>query len=239
MARSKSNQPSKGPRVENQVTARRGPFEDRPWGAGLWAAAVLVVAAAAAVRVWAACDEFWMDEIWSLLGFAGPASSPRQILTAHHDNNHYLITLWMYALGQNQRYWILYRLPALVAGIGTIGAAGLLARRWGSAAAFSAVLLTGMSYMQIVYSSEARGYALAGFFALTAFLALDRCLMSWSPWAAALFVVSSILGTLSHLTFVEVYAAMFAWSSSRLWTNAQKLAFARNRSRGFTRYPLR
>lgn len=197
------------------------PQKVRLWGGGMWAVAAVLLAAATAVRIWAAVDEFWMDEIWSLLGFAGPESSPRQIMTAHHDNNHYLVTLWMYALGPLQRYWILYRLPALVAGIGTICASALLARRWGSAAAFATVLLTSSSYMLIVYASEARGYSLAGFFALTAFLALDRSLTSWSPWAIALFVVSSILGTLSHLTFVEVYAALFGWSCWRLWSTTQ------------------
>ena len=44
----------------------------------------------------------------------------------------------------------------------------------------------------------------AGFFALVAMLAVDRFLATRSPWANILFIVATILGVLSHLTFVEV-----------------------------------
>lgn len=178
----------------------------------VFVAIAIVVWLAALLRIWASLDEFWMDEIWSLFQFAGIARSPWDIFTFHHDNNHYLVTLWMYLLGVNQSDWTLYRIPAIVAGVGTVILSAIVARRWGSAATVAATVLTGSSYMLICMASEARGYALAGFFALAAILALDRFLTTRSLRAAALFALATILGTLSHLTFVDVYFALFVWS---------------------------
>ena len=177
-------------------------------GAGL--AAVLI--AAAVVRFVAARDEFWLDEIWSLLAFARTIKSPLDVFTLHHDNNHYLITLWMYFVGPQQRNWLIYRIPSLVAGIGTVALAAQVGRRWGTFATLAASIVTGASYVLIVYASEARGYALAGFFALVAFLALDRFLATRSSAANLLFVVACVLGFLSHLTFIEFYFGAALWS---------------------------
>ena len=47
---------------------------------------------------------------------------------------------------------------------------------------------------------------------LAAILALGRFLTTRSFWAGALFAVTVILGTLSHLTFIDVYFALFVWS---------------------------
>ena len=99
---------------------------------------------AAFLGIWAATDEFWLDEIWSLFDFAGDANSPLDIFRAHHDNNHYLVTLWMYLLGPNQGNWVLYRVPSILAGIGTVllAASGIVLC-WGTAATLAATILTG------------------------------------------------------------------------------------------------
>jgi hypothetical protein len=78
----------------------------------------------------------------------------------------------------------------------------------------------------ICFASEARGYALAGFFALAALLALDRFLANRSIVANILFVMATILGTLSHLTFVEVYFALFTWSCAVCWQQSKTRAEA-------------
>ena len=80
--------------------------------------------------------------------------------------------------------------------------------------------------MLIVYASEARGYALEGFFALAAFLALDRYLARPSIWANLIFALSSVLGILSHLTFVEFYFAALVWSGVRCWRTSKALPVA-------------
>jgi hypothetical protein len=179
-----------------------------PWAVGL----VCVLLAAATVRVLAGRDELWQDEIWSLLAFARSIKSPLDVFTLHHDNNHYLITLWMYFVGAQQRDWFIYRIPSLVAGVGTVALAGLAARRWGDLAALTATIFTGASYTLIVYASEARGYALAGFFALAAYLALERFLATRSAASNALFIVACALGFLAHLTFIQFYFGASLWS---------------------------
>jgi hypothetical protein len=182
------------------------------WRAPLPVAIAVLVATAAALRIWAAQDEFWLDEIWSLVNIARIPHSFADILAFHHDNNHYLITFWMDLVGPLRRDWVLYRVPSLVAGIGTVILALVVTRRWGPCAVLAATLLTGFSFVLLLYSSEARGYSLAGFFALAAFLALERYLATFSPRIAVGFVLAIILGALSHLTFVSFYAGAMAWS---------------------------
>jgi len=119
------------------------------------------------------------------------------------------------------RNWFVYRIPSVAAGVGTIVLAALFARRWGRFEAFAAALMTSESFMLIVYSSEARGYALCGFFAIAAALALDRFLAAPNRWTNVAFCLATILGFLSHLTFLSVYAGAFAWSVYALWRNSK------------------
>ncbi len=171
--------------------------------------------AAAAIRVAIATNQFWLDEIWSL-GIARNLHSPLEVLTrVHLDNNHHLNTLWLYVCGL-QTHWFVYRLPSLAAGIGTVILAERICRRWGERTACFATLLTGSSYLLIVYATEARGYALAGFFALTAFLALERYLARGSLAGLLLFWTCAILGLLSHLTYFYFYIAAGFWSLIQL-----------------------
>ena len=130
-------------------------------GAGLAAAGTIV-------RIVAATDAFWMDEIWSLLLMANKADSAWQIFSGMPEsNNHHLVTLWMYLCGyQPGGSWFVYRVPSLLAGTGTILLSAQIARRWGNWAAVVAALLAATSYMQIVYTSEG---------------AATRC-PAFSPW---------------------------------------------------------
>lgn len=185
-----------------------------PVRGGHWPAlaivSLVILIAAAALRVWGAQNEFWLDEIWSL-GLAQQVQSPEEVFTLHHDNNHYLVTLWMYLLGDVSG-WIVYRIPSLLTGIGTVALAGWIARQWGSFAVVATLLLTASSYILVVYSSEARGYALAGFFALAAYLALQKFLANRDVRWALAFAGLSMLGFLSHLTFLQFYLGAMAWS---------------------------
>ena len=92
-----------------------------------------LLALATVIRVFGALNDLWLDEVWSLK-WVGAITAPWQVFTGiHHDNNHYLMTLWMYLLGPWQRFWIVYRIPSIAAGIGTVALAGQIARRWGQA----------------------------------------------------------------------------------------------------------
>ena len=198
---------------------RAAPGVQPGWNRASLVALGVILLLAAAVRVWAAQDELWLDEIWTLLSFGRNLKSIPDIFTAHHDNNHYLVTLWMY-LTSPQHNWVVYRIPSILAGIGTVALAAQVALRWGRFAALTAAMLCGTSFVLIFYASEARGYALAGFFSLAAFLAIDGYLAQRTLRTAIRFGVLCVLGTLSHLTFVQFYAGAMAWSLVVLWRQA-------------------
>lgn len=185
---------------------------------GKWlciAACVVILAVAAAVRIFSAFNDLWLDEIWSLY-LAGHISSVAEIFTKiHHDNNHYLNTLYLYLVGP-QGNWPGYRIPSILAGIGTVAVAGLIGRRRNRASAFLAMLLVGFSYVLVLYSSEAKGYAPAVFFSLLSFYLLDFYLERKSWQIGLMFSISVVLGFLSHLTFLYFYLAALVWSGYRL-----------------------
>jgi hypothetical protein len=187
----------------------------RPIGTAWYAATALVVVIGAAVRVWAAQGDFWLDEVWSYAR-ARTVDSPTAVFTQmRHDNNHHLMTLWLYFVGP-QENWTLLRLPSLVAGVGSVILSAWIARRWSKVAMLAAAILTASSYVLIIYSSEARGYALAGFFSLAGWLALLRYFAA-GRWLSLLsFWLMASLGILSHLTALHFYVGTIIWSAARL-----------------------
>jgi hypothetical protein len=179
-------------------------------------AVAVIVALALAVRVLAGTNELWLDEIWSYV-LAHRLTSPVGVFTAiHHDNNHYLNTLYLYAVGVTP-IWLVYRIPAIVAGVGSVVLAALIAKRESIATAVLAAVLFASSFLMILYSSEARGYGLAVFFALLAVFAADRFTIDHRVGWGALVAVASMLGFLSHLTFVQAYVALVVWTGYRLF----------------------
>jgi hypothetical protein len=173
-----------------------------------------ILALAAAIRIASSRNELWLDEVWSL-EMARQVASPVEIFTvAKHDNNHFLNTLWLYAVRGHDAPVVL-RAHSIVAGVLTVLVAWLVARRWGRAAGILAAVFTACSYPMLLYASEARGYALAACLGLLAFLLLERYVEGRRPASAALFCAVSILGFLSHLTFLHVYVGLAAWSIDR------------------------
>jgi len=180
----------------------------------IWVLYFLLLAAAA-LRIYGALNDLWLDEIWSLQ-LAGSVSSPWQVFTKiHHDNNNYLNTLWLYLCGSRGN-WPGYRIPSIAAGIGSVALAGMIGRRRDARAAGFAMVLAAFSYVQILYSSEARGYAEAVFFSFLSFYALEKYLEKQEWLSALLFSISSILGFDSHLIFLNFFCAALLWSGWRV-----------------------
>ena len=174
-----------------------------------------LAAAGAVVRVRAAMNDLWLDEIWSL-HLARNISSPFAVLTGiHHDNNHYLNTLFLYLFREHGN-GLGFRALSIAAGVGTLVVAGLIGNRRSKVNALVLMLLTAFSYVLVLYSSEARGYSLVVFFSLLCFFLLSRYLDSLNRGWAALFSLSAVLGFLSHLVFIHFYLAALAWSAYRL-----------------------
>jgi hypothetical protein len=179
------------------------------------AGCVALLLAAAALRILGAQNDLWLDEIWSL-DLASKVSSPLEVFTKiHHDNNHYLNTLWLYFFGQRGN-WFGYRILSLVTGVGTVALAGLIGRGRNRASSVLAMLLTGFSYVLVLYSSEARGFAPVVFFSFLSYYLLDRYLEKRRWQSAVLFSVSAVFGLLSHLIFLNVILAALLWSAFRL-----------------------
>ena len=144
-----------------------------PRGVFVAICATLVVAGAV-LRVLAAQDELWLDELWSFR-LVHTLTEPAGIFTRlHHDNNHHLNSLYLWFV-TGSPVWIRYRLHVVAAGIVTLVVAAVLARREGGRAqAFGVTLLLSGSFLMVLYGSEARGYALAVCFAFSAALLAAR-----------------------------------------------------------------
>lgn len=184
-------------------------------GRVLWAVAAAVMLLAVEVRVWASLDDFWLDEIWSWM-FAAEAPSAVHLFTqVRHDNNHFLNTWILYLLGPD-RPWIVYRLPAVAAGVATVALSGFTAWRWGRVEALTALAITGGSFLLIQYSSEARGYAYALLFTVALWELAQRSFETRRVGCDGLFAACAVLGFLAHVTFVCVYAALVGWGAWRL-----------------------
>ena len=104
-----------------------------------WLAPLLLVAAAV-IRIRAAHNDLWLDEIWSLLSVRKIASPLEVFTKIHLDNNHYLNSLWLYLFREHDN-WPGFRIPSIVIGVGSVAMAGMIARRLKVRATFFAMFL--------------------------------------------------------------------------------------------------
>ena len=176
---------------------------------------LVVLLAAAALRLAAVFNDFWLDEIWSL-NLSRLVASPVEILTKlTQDNNHPLNTFYIWALGE-QRAWEWYRLFSLVTGVASVGLMGRIGKVYGRTGSFTALVLGGFSYLLIYYSSEARGYSPAVFFALAGFYLAEKTATGQNRLLLGLFWLTVLLGLLSHSTYIFAYSGLLAGSALRL-----------------------
>ena len=204
------------------MTSTQGPtagISDPPaHGGGRRALALALVAlvAGAALRLAAARGDLWFDELWSL-NRARLVERPLDVLLRpelRHDNNHWLNTLYLRAVGQEAAP-LVYRLPACVASVLTLVVLGWIGRRRGPLAGVLALVLGASSFLLVQYGSEARGYAGAVLFALLAFALVEGD--DGRPWRVPAFWGAVLLGVASHLTFLYGYVALLAWHPLRAW----------------------
>lgn len=175
----------------------------------------VVIAISAMLRLVPCFNAFWLDEVWSYF-WAREIGSPLEVFTGiHHSNNHHLPTLWLYGFGDTPD-WFWYRTPSLLAGIGTVVLAAYLSWQRGVLDAVLVSILFGFSFLLIQYSSEARGYACALFFALLSFAALLRYLERGGWRSGIVFGLSAILGVLSQLIYLLFYASLVLWGFVRV-----------------------
>jgi len=168
-------------------------------------------------------NDLWMDEIWSIELVRELHSALGVFTQTHHDNNHYLNSLFIYFCGQRGD-WAGYRILSEIAGIGTIVLAWIIGARRDQWTAFFSMFLVSFSYVAILYSSEARGYAPLVFFCFLCFLSLESFFDKPRWQMAALFSLSAVLGLTSHLTFIIFLSASLIWPWLRLFQSESTLA---------------
>jgi hypothetical protein len=154
--------------------------------------------------------DFWLDEIWALENVAAIDSASGVFTRIHHDSNHWLVSLWMYALGSDRAFW-LYRLPSFLAGVAAVVVCGWLGRMGGGSGS-RAALFAAASFPLGFYASEARGYSLAVLAGLLAFLCLLRAIESRDGRWLAAYGLFAALGILSHLSVLIVLTAAIFYS---------------------------
>jgi hypothetical protein len=182
----------------------------------MWRRFLCVIGFAASLILMAAASrgDLSLDEVISLKTALG-TDNWIAIVTQNTDDNDHLLNTFMLRLLGGQQHLFVYRIPAILFGIYTIAALWFAARRWSSEAAVWVVYLAGLSYPIILYSSEARGYAPAMFFAVVSFEMLQRCWERETWVRLILFWTALCLGFLSHFSFVIILISLGGWSLIR------------------------
>jgi hypothetical protein len=173
------------------------------------------VSAGGIVCLAAARGDLWLDEIWSLAN-ARALRSPFEALTRIHlDNNHHLVTAWLWVIGDGSPPWA-YRLVSVMSAAATVALAALRPLHRDRLEGLTAGILLAGSFLLVQYGSEARGYAPAALCAVAAFHAVDRWLASRrTPWAAAAGLLATV-GLLAHLTYAFALAGLACWAALAL-----------------------
>jgi hypothetical protein len=150
----------------------------------------------------------WNDEIWSLQNLRGIHGVGGILWGLSHDNNHFLNSIWLYFVSDLAPSPTALRGLSIVAGVLAIPAMAELGARRGAAAGFAAALLTAFSFFQVVYSVEARGYAVATLCLILAYGQLEKAFEAPTSGARFRLAVACGIGFFAHLAFAPAAAAL-------------------------------
>lgn len=169
---------------------------------------------AIALRLPGLVEDPWIDEIWSW-GLARSRTGLADVFLIRSSNSHALNTAWMWLVGDRPDF-VVYRLPAFLAGVACIPLAARIASRAGRNAGIAAAWIAATAYLPIVYSSEARGYAPMCCASLAAF----ECAWTWLDGGRRRWLVASwisfAIGLLFQTLFVVGFAAIAAAVVARI-----------------------
>jgi hypothetical protein len=177
----------------------------------------ILIMAALALRLYAAFDNFWLDEIFTYFLAKNKLHSLIDVFTGIKVEHQFMVTLSMYLMG-DQMNWVWYRLPSVIMGTGTLALMALVGyRRMSTAAMTITVAVAAVSYPLIVYSSEARGYAPAAFFSLVMFACIEAYWRSRNRWYLTGFWSATMIAVLYHPAAVTISLALGLWSLAHEW----------------------
>ncbi len=176
------------------------------------AALAAVLAAAALIRLPALRTQLWLDEIWSLDFARGAKTLSALLFGLHHDNNNPLNTWWLWLVSGAADFAV-FRLASFTAGL--LSVAALADDPEDPARGLLTGAMAALAVPLVLFSTEARGYALMALFSVAGW----RLLSARPPFSrrrVAAFAACATLGLFSHPLFVCVLAGAAAWTVAKL-----------------------
>ncbi|MGL4279068.1 MAG: glycosyltransferase family 39 protein [Albidovulum sp.] len=176
----------------------------------LWLAAILALAAI--LRIWGLNAPMWHDEIQTVVTHLDLnwADTVRDYSMNHHYLHNFAAKASMELFGREP--WAI-RLPAMLLGLGVVAATWILAREMaGATIAHVTALLLALSYHEIWFSQNARGYTGLAFFSTLGMLYFLRGLRDpkTSTW-----IIYGLL--LAAAVFTHLTGAFFFMAQGLVW----------------------
>ena len=190
----------------------------------LWTIGILLIGIA--LRLYVYSSELWIDEIWSIM-HVREGGSFWNILNMHHDNNHYLYSMYLWLIGERTSV-LLIKLPALITGILLPFVMTWWARKQSSTMGLLVAIFTSMAFTPVAVTELGRGYApmlLFGFLAYTTMLSVHD---APKVRTAVLYGLLMTLALLSHLTAIHLLIALGILSVYRFLTTDKTWHFFRH-----------
>jgi len=166
------------------------------------------------------------DEIWSLDNLRPLAHAGRVLWGVSHDNNHFLNSLWLYFVWPWTHDSTVLRLISILSGAALIPVMAALGARRGTVAALAAAALTTLSFFQITWDAQARGYASATLALVVAYAALERAWDAPASRARWGFAAAAGLAVFSHLASGPVLVLFCFVTLAELWRRHRRLKIA-------------
>lgn len=213
----------------------------------VFALLAFVLFGSVALRLAAASNALWCDEVVSIRHAAGLGRA-WDVFQLHHDNNHPLNTLALRFVSSGGG-GLRQRIVSVIASCLTVLVAARIARRHAqllggdrdraSWAAVAGAAATGLCYPVVLFGTEARGYGMAMLFAALGLLAIIECEHAAAPrdgggaqapppsgpgWVPiACWNLSAPLALTAHLTAIFVLLAGAVWSVVFAWKRLEPL----------------
>ncbi|NMC62272.1 MAG: hypothetical protein GYA55_03805, partial [SAR324 cluster bacterium] len=185
-----------------------------------------IICIGALLRIFGIYNDFSLDEIWSYNIFKNYSSFFDALIKSKDENAHPIILLFMYLLGDRYEWWE-YRLLSLISGLVTLVVIYGDVQEKRRVEALTLSVFWSLSYMMVLYASEARGYAPMLFFVLVAWFQLRKFLDSGRPLYALTYQIALILGICSHLSSIQFLIASVIWSSLVLFRYEPGIALSK------------
>jgi hypothetical protein len=216
-------------------------------GRAVFALLAFLLFGSVALRVAAASNALWCDEVVSIHHADGLARA-WDVFQLHHDNNHPLNTLALRFVSSGGG-GLRQRIVSVIASCLTVLVAARIAWRHAqllggdrdraSWAAVAGAAATGLCYPIVSFGTEARGYGMAMLFAALGLLAIIECEHAATPrdggdaetppspgpgWAPiACWNLSAPLALTAHLTAIFVLLGGAVWSVVFAWKRVEPL----------------